>query len=167
MKKIIAGYFDSFIRTKPPNRLNCCIKKKMLMYRGAKIGLNPFIDIGVIVKTPQRLVLGSNVVISCYTILTAGGDIRIDDDVMIGYNCNILSQNHMIPENRTESIRFSGHNCKPVWIKKGAWIASNVTILPGITIGEGAVVAAGAVVTKDVEEYTIYAGVPAKKIRTR
>lgn len=47
------------------------------------------------------------------------------------------------------------------------WIASRVTILPGVTIGEGAVVAAGAIVTKDVEPYSIVAGVPAKRIGER
>lgn len=56
---------------------------------------------------------------------------------------------------------------KPVHINDYAWIASGATILPGITIGEGAVVATGSVVTKNVESYTIVAGVPARPIGTR
>jgi acetyltransferase-like isoleucine patch superfamily enzyme len=51
-----------------------------------------------------------------------------------------------------------------IHIKDDAWIGAGAIILPNITIGEGAVVGAGAVVTKDVEPYTIVAGVPAKKI---
>ena len=48
-----------------------------------------------------------------------------------------------------------------------AWIGPNVIILPGVTIGEGAVCAAGCVVTKDVEPFTVVAGVPAKKVNDR
>ncbi len=52
-----------------------------------------------------------------------------------------------------------------VTIKKNAWIGMNVTICPGVTIGEYAVVGAGAVVTKDVPDYAVVAGVPAKVIK--
>ncbi len=51
-----------------------------------------------------------------------------------------------------------------IQIKDDAWIGAGAIILPNVTIGEGAVVGAGAVVTKDVEPYTIVAGIPAKKI---
>ncbi len=54
-----------------------------------------------------------------------------------------------------------------VVIGNDVWIGNNVSIIEGVTIGDGAVIAAGAVVTKDVEAYGIYAGVPAKKIRSR
>lgn len=47
------------------------------------------------------------------------------------------------------------------------WLGHNVIVMPGITIGNGAVVGSGAVVTRDVEPYTIVAGVPAKVIRAR
>ena len=52
-----------------------------------------------------------------------------------------------------------------VLIKKNAWIGMNATICPGVTVGEYAVVAAGAVVTKDVPDYAVVGGVPAKVIR--
>ena len=48
-----------------------------------------------------------------------------------------------------------------------AWLRSNVIILPGVTIGEGAVCCAGCVVTKDVEPYTVVAGIPAKEVNKR
>lgn len=50
-------------------------------------------------------------------------------------------------------------------IEDDVWIGANVTILPGIHIGRCAVIGAGSVVTKDVESYSIYVGVPAKKIK--
>ena len=54
---------------------------------------------------------------------------------------------------------------RKVTVKKNAWIGMNVTICPGVTIGEYAVVAAGAVVTKDVPDYAVVGGVPAKVIK--
>ena len=52
-------------------------------------------------------------------------------------------------------------------IGNDVWIGNRVMIMEGVTIGDGAVIGAGAVVTKDVEPYSVYAGVPAKKIRMR
>ena len=52
-----------------------------------------------------------------------------------------------------------------VTVKQNAWIGMNVTICPGVTIGKYAVVGAGAVVTKDVPDYAVVAGVPAKVIK--
>lgn len=54
-----------------------------------------------------------------------------------------------------------------VTIGNDVWIGHNASIMPGVTIGNGAVIGTGAVVTKDVEPYSIVAGVPAKKINMR
>lgn len=55
----------------------------------------------------------------------------------------------------------------PIFIGNDVWIGAYAVILPGVTIGDGAVIAAGAVVTKDVEDYSIVGGVPAKHIKYR
>jgi acetyltransferase-like isoleucine patch superfamily enzyme len=52
----------------------------------------------------------------------------------------------------------------PILVKRGAAIGSNATILGGVTIGEEAVVGAGAVVTRDVPDYEIVTGVPARRV---
>ncbi len=56
---------------------------------------------------------------------------------------------------------------KLISIGNDVWIGINVTILDGVKIGNGAVIAAGSVVTKNVPDYAIYGGVPAKLIRYR
>lgn len=62
---------------------------------------------------------------------------------------------------------FDWRRSSAVTLGHDVWIGHGVTILPGITIGTGAAVGAGAVVTKDVEPFTVVAGVPAKPIRQR
>jgi acetyltransferase-like isoleucine patch superfamily enzyme len=58
-----------------------------------------------------------------------------------------------------------GYPPSPVRIKKGAWLGLHSIVLGGVTIGEGAVIAAGAVVTKDVPDFALAGGVPAKVIK--
>lgn len=65
-------------------------------------------------------------------------------------------------------IIFSGRDkCGETKIGIDCWIGAHSIIMCGVTIGDGAIIAAGSVVTKDVEPYSIYGGVPAKKIKNR
>jgi acetyltransferase-like isoleucine patch superfamily enzyme len=85
--------------------------------------------------------------------------ITIEDEVTITSMCVVLA--HDLSRKFNEGKEIIG----AVLLKRGAFIGMNTTIMPGVTIGEGAIVAAGSVVTKDVEPFTVYGGVPAKKIR--
>ena len=78
---------------------------------------------------------------------------------LIAANVSLITNNHD-PYDRQVLL------CKPVRIKRGAWVGANATILPGVTVGEYAIVAAGSVVTKDVPDYAVAAGNPAKVIKT-
>ena len=89
----------------------------------------------------------------------ARGGITIEDDVMFAANVQLLSNNH-------DEYDRQVLTCKPIIIKKGAWIGAGVTILPGVTIGKYAIVGAGAVVTKDVGDYEVAVGIPAKVVKT-
>lgn len=167
MKIFIYRALDSLIRNLSSSSTNNRIKTKILQLMGASIGKDVSVDIGVIIRSPRGLIIGNNVVISSYSVITAGGGITIEDNVLIGYGCKILSLNHKIPSSKNQSLRYSGHDFKKVHISRDAWIASDVTILPGVEIGEGAVIAAGSVVTKNILPYTINAGVPCKIIKYR
>jgi maltose O-acetyltransferase len=80
----------------------------------------------------------------------------IATDVML-----CTSTHDMGPEHK----RWGAYRTAPISVGAGAWVGIRAVVLPGVTIGDGAVVAAGAVVTGDVEPNTVYAGIPAKRIR--
>ena len=116
--------------------------------------LTPFIcDFG------NRVKFGKGVFINHSAILSASGGIEFEDGSMAAPGLRIATINHDM--NQRHAIYTYGK----VTVKKNAWIGMNVTICPGVTIGEYAVVAAGAVVTKDVPDYAVVGGVPAKVIR--
>lgn len=116
--------------------------------------LTPFIcDFG------NRVKLGKGVFINHSAILSASGGIEFEDGVMVAPGVRIATINHDMNE------RHTTYTYGKVTIKKNAWLGMNVTVCPGVTIGRYAVVAAGAVVTKDVPDYAVVGGVPAKVIR--
>lgn len=94
------------------------------------------------------------------------GGVKIGNMTRIGPRVNIVT-NHHIYEDKQIPIMLQGVSFKPVIIEDDVWIGVNVTILKGVRIGTGAIIAAGAVVTKDVPQYSIYGGIPAKQIGER
>lgn len=95
------------------------------------------------------------------------GVVKIGNDVMMGPDVIIQSQNHIF-NNRLLPMRLQGASeDKPVVIGDDVWIGARAIILPGVHIGSGAIVGAGAVVTKDVPEFAIVAGNPARVIKQR
>jgi acetyltransferase-like isoleucine patch superfamily enzyme len=81
---------------------------------------------------------------------------------MMGNSCTIILQNHKFLQEG-----FDGYIGKDVVIDDFVWIGHNVIILPGVKIGRHAIIGAGAVVTRDIPEYAIAAGNPARVIRSR
>lgn len=142
------------------------IKATFLRSVGARVGKRCIFYSGVWIFPGRNLVLGNDVDLARNVLITTSGRVEIGDRVLIGYGAMILSSNHSIPANRGE-IFGSGHVNAPVVIGNDVWIGANSIILPGVQIGKGAVVAAGSVVTRDVEDFSIVAGVPAKLIRSR
>lgn len=112
-----------------------------------------------------RVHLGDNSAISHRSWLM--GEVTIGNNVMMAPEVYFLSYNHqfdrtdipMIEQGVTTPLRITVHD--------DVWIGVRSTILPGITIGSHAIVAAGSVVTKDVPEWAIVGGNPAKIIRYR
>jgi len=86
----------------------------------------------------------------------------IGDNCAIGYEVMFCSSTHEIGSSKRRAGKSIGD---PIKVENGCWIGARSIILPGVTIGEGSIIAAGSVVTKDCEPNSLYAGVPARKVR--
>lgn len=95
------------------------------------------------------------------------GPLSIGDNVMMGPDVTIYTQNHNYDRTDVPMIKQGNSERKKVTIGNDVWVGARVIILPGVAIGDGAIVAAGAVVTKDVPPYAIVGGNPAKVIKYR
>lgn len=102
--------------------------------------------------------IGKNVFINSNLLAMARGGITIEDNVMIAANVQLISNNH-------DPYDLMVLTCKPVHIGEAAWIGAGATILPGVRIGRHAVVGAGSIVTKDVPDYGVAVGNPARVIK--
>ena len=163
----VIEYFSLIVFSLPRLRVFNWLKKSYLsLCFGARIGKRVVFYPGVWIFPGRNLVLGNDVDIAFGVLITTRGGVYIGDRTLIGYGTKILSANHAIPDGRA-TIFSSGHQSKQVHIERDVWIGANAIILPGVTIGEGAVIGAGSVVTRDVSEFSIVGGVPAKLIRYR
>ncbi|MGL6178927.1 MAG: acyltransferase [Tannerellaceae bacterium] len=119
----------------------------------------------------SNISVGSNVYIGPKAnFMAVESVIYIGNNILFGPNVTIIGGDHKydtigkcIINEHTRDKSSSGD----VVIEDDVWIGANVLILKGVTIARGSIVAAGSVVSKDVQPYSIYAGVPAKLIRRR
>ena len=129
---------------------------KELFYN--QIGENSIIYNQLIVVRPKNVKIGKNVTVMNGVLMMSAGGITIEDNVLIAANVQLISNNHD-PYDRYVIT------CKPILIKEGAWIGAGATLLPGVTIGKNAIVGANSLVSKDVPDYGVAVGSPAKIIK--
>ena len=128
-------------------------------YFGDNLGENSMIVAPIAGAALNQLKIGNNVFINSNSLLMARGGITVEDDVLMAANVQLLSNNH-------DEYDRQVLTCKPIHIKKGAWIGAGASILAGVTVGEYAIVGAGAIVTKDVPDYAVVVGSPARVVKT-
>jgi len=128
---------------------------------GAKIGSGSTIHTGAVFYNIANLKIGKDTIIGESVVLDGREEIIIGDHVDFASEVMIYNSHHDIHSEDFKAISAL------VTIGDFVFIGPRAIILPGVNIGRGAVVAAGAVVTKDVEDFKIVAGVPAKEIGER
>ena len=94
------------------------------------------------------------------------GKIFIGKNCLIGPNVVMRTADHIF-NNIDIPMRLQGHKCENIILEEDVWIGANVVITGGVTIGKGCVIGAGSVVTKNIPEFSIAVGVPARVIKSR
>jgi acetyltransferase-like isoleucine patch superfamily enzyme len=118
----------------------------------------------VLITNPLNTKLGDKVIINDSVIIQSceNAEIVIGNNVTLSYGVKIITGGLVLSE---KGAIQQQHEAKPITIRDNVWVGANAIILPGVNIGTGAVIAAGSVVNKDVDSYTVVAGVPANLIR--
>jgi maltose O-acetyltransferase len=98
---------------------------------------------------------------------TVPDNIRIGNDVMMGPMVTIIGRHHRHDKTDTPMMDQGYTVSAPVEIGNDVWIGAASIIMPGIRVGNGAIIGAGAIVTRDVPDYAVVAGNPARLIRSR
>lgn len=182
VEKVLVSFFNG-----------CYVSIKSKIYRGTKIKLDEFSyihdDVIIGIKSPDsklsvgkyteimprayicpqqngNVKIGSKSSIQTDVKIYGGGGVSIGACVRIAANSVLISQNHKF-DNMEKPITEQGVDQKGIIVEDDVWIGAGVIVLDGVTIGKGSIIAAGAVVNKNVDPYSIYAGVPAKKVKER
>ena len=120
----------------------------------------------IVVSSKYRTCIGPNCFVGRYFYSSV--PLNVQSNVMIAAFVVCVGGDHSLEIiDGADIIESPRPIAKPVVISRGAWVGASSTILHGVTIGVGAVVGAGSVVTKDVPDYAIVAGNPAKILRYR
>lgn len=116
-------------------------------------------------KFKPRVKIGNNVCIGSNFFVACIDSVEIEDNVLMSDRVFISDHYHGFEDINTPIINQPLKHKGSVIIREGAFIGINAVILPGVTVGKNSVVGASSVVTKDVPDFTVVAGNPAKIIK--
>jgi acetyltransferase-like isoleucine patch superfamily enzyme len=194
-----------------PGALGLLLRSKFYPMLFKKTGANVNFGMNVVIRHPGKISIGNNVVIDDNVVLDAkgtdnkgivigngvfigrntilsckNGDIELEDNVNLGFNCEIFSGSSVKLSKSVLVAAYSyfiggGHefdradvavieqsrNSKGITIGEGVWVGAGVKVLDGTSVGQHSILGAGAVVSKSVPDYSVAVGIPAKVIKTR
>jgi acetyltransferase-like isoleucine patch superfamily enzyme len=116
---------------------------------------------------------GPSIVVRDRVFIGAGCEFNIRQRVEIGSDCLVASGCRFIDHDHGTTARDvpmrqqAGGAQAPITLEQDVWLGANVVVLKGVTIGRGAIIAAGAVVTQDVPAFSIWGGIPARRLGER
>jgi acetyltransferase-like isoleucine patch superfamily enzyme len=155
--------------------------------RGARVGADSYVAFQTVLREHRRIVVGErtsigrhaelhpqsgfiNIGSDCsvhnFVMMYGAGGITVHDDCRIATGVVIVAFNHQFAD-ITRPIRTQSITTRGVVVEPDVWIGARAILLDGVTVGRGSVVGAGSVVTRDVPEYSIVAGNPARVISQR
>lgn len=163
--KLCLAWLPSSDNSLPISKIIRKIRGRIAVNCFDKHGSNINIEKGADFGRGNGIMIGNNsgIGVNCHV----RGPLEIGKDVMMGPDCMVMTSSHNTKRTDIPMCKQGFLVKRKVTICDDVWIGARVIILPGITIGKGAIIGAGAVVTKDVPEYAVVAGVPAKIIKYR
>ena len=194
-----------------PGALGLLLRSKIYPSLLGKVGRNVTFGTNVVLRHPQKIFIGDNVVIDDNVVLDAkgsdneglfigdgvfvgrntilsckNGDIILDDNVNIGFNCEIFSASRVrVGKNtllaaytylvggthhfdRTDiPILQQERSSQGINVGENGWLGAHVVVFDGVKIGNECIIGAGSVINRDVPDWKIAAGMPAKVIKDR
>jgi len=121
---------------------------------------------GVVIAGNGLLAIGDGTTINEGCRISAFHDVRIGAGCLFAPCVSVLDIDHSF-DTRAVPLKDQGYRTAPVVIGDEAWLGANAVVLRGVRIGRGAIVGANSVVTRDVPDYAIVGGVPARLLRMR
>jgi maltose O-acetyltransferase len=128
-----------------------------------EIGEGCVVEHGVEFGTGAGIVLHDRACLGIRAQILGDGGLEVGRDAMMGPDVTIITQDHK----PSADGGFKGYERAKVVIGEQSWIGARAVILKGVRVGKSAIVAAGAVVVKDVPDFAIVGGVPAKVLKMR
>lgn len=164
--KVLFRYLWLVIGNSLPNYI-VFNKKRYIFYRMAGLSIEDRVvmvgPVSIRIDRTESVIIGRDSYLNSFTRFGCNNDpVKIGAGCQIGPHVSFETVEHDIELNKNKR---RGTRTKAIILKDHVWIGAGATILPGVTVGEGAVVAAGAIVNKDVKEYTVVGGVPARLIK--
>ena len=142
-------------------KIRLAIARYVFDYCGKNVNIEKGADFG----TGSGIRIGDNsgLGVNC----SVRGPLEIGENVMMGPDVIIMTSSHNVESTFLPMNQQGSLPKQKVLIGDDVWIGTRVIILPGVRVGTGSIIGAGAVVTKDVPDYAIVGGVPAKIIKFR
>ena len=135
---------------------------KIIGLENIEFGRNIIIDDFVLIQAKKKIRIGNYVHIACFTSITGGEELTIEDFSAISQGCRILTGTDDFKDwgfgNPTIDKKYRNTKREPIYMDKFSVIGANSVILPGVKIGEGATVGACSVVTRDLAPWGVYIG---------
>lgn len=136
-------------------------RRLLLRLFGAKIGRNVHVYPSAMIYLPWNLDLGAEASIGEWVLIYNLGPVRIGEQATISHRSHLCAGTHDYSDPSLPLLR------QPIEIGAQAWVCTDAFVGPNVQIGQGAVVGASSVVVKDVTDWAVVAGNPAKVIKTR
>lgn len=134
---------------------------------GNKLVISDYVWFNIVISPKSckyNLILGDNCYIGRFCQVNAYCSVIIGNDVTIADNVLVSDADHLYWNEET-SVLKQGYKLNKVAIGNNVWIGRNCCILPGVEIGDNSVIAANSVVNKDIPDWALAAGSPAKIIK--